>query len=82
MHLTHTDKIENENEESLKNTDDEEDTMGYKNQLKRLTSVKEEVEKTVVGAAGSITNSVTSASNSISRTISSAMKLNSVIKLA
>ena len=82
MHLTHTEKIENENEDSFENTDSEEDTLGYKNQLKKLTSFKEEVEKTVVDAAGTLTGSITSVSNSISRTMSSALKLNSVMKMA
>jgi hypothetical protein len=82
MHLTHTEKMENEIEDSFVNTDSEEDTLGYKNQLKKLTSFKEEVEKTVVDAAGTLTGSITSVSNSISRTMSSALKLNSVMKMA
>ena len=82
MHLTHTEKIENENEDTFGNTDNEGDTFGYKDQLKRLTSFKEEVEKSVADAAGSLTGSMTSASNSITRTMSSALKLNNVMKMA
>ena len=78
MHLTYSEKIGNGDEENSDDANQESQAYNHNIRMSNLGSFKEGLERNVLGAASSLTDSIVSASTSINQTVSSALKLKHV----